>query len=126
MLEDRGREQTLQRFDGGARAADVHVERAVQLRIDVDDLEGRVVRPLPELAVHPFDTVLRVVLGVGEEIVQRAPTDRFHDAAGAPALGAAEVRAEAGGEGLQARLVHRRGHVCGRWVRLRQAGNASA
>ena len=111
MLEDRGREQTLQRFDGGARAADVHVERAVRLRIDVDDLEGRVVRPLPELAVHPFDTLLRVVLGVGEEIVQRAPADRFHDAVRAPALGAAKVRAEAGGEGLEAGLVHRCGHV---------------
>ena len=36
LLEDGGREQTLQRFDGGARAADVHVERAVWLRIDVD------------------------------------------------------------------------------------------
>ena len=41
---------------------------------------------LPELAVHPFDTVLRVVLGVGEDIVQRAPADRFHDAVRAPAL----------------------------------------
>ena len=95
LLEDGGREQALQRFDGGACAADVHVERAVRLRIDVDDLEGRVVRPLPELAVHPFDTLLRVVLGVGEEIVQRAPTHRFHDTVRAPALGVAEVRAEA-------------------------------
>ena len=68
-------------------------------------------RSLPELAVHPFDTLLRVVLGVGEEIVQRAPPDRFHDAVRAPALGAAEVRAEAGGQGLKACLVHRRGHV---------------
>ena len=34
-------------------------------------------RSLPELAVHPFDTLLRVVLGVGEEIVQRAPPDRL-------------------------------------------------
>ena len=50
LLEDRAREQTLQRFDGGTRAADVHIERAVQLRIDVDDLEGRVVRPLPSTA----------------------------------------------------------------------------
>ena len=111
VLEDGGREQALQRFDGGARAADVHIERAVRLRIDVDNLEGRVMRPLPELALYPFDTVLRVVLGVGEEIVQRAPTDQFHDAVRAPALGAAEVRAEAGGEGLEARLVHGRGHV---------------
>ena len=111
LLEDGGREQTLERFDGGARAADVHVERAVRLRIDVDDLEGRVVRPLPELAVHPFDTVLRVVLGVGEEIVQRAPADRFHDAVRAPALGAAKVRAETGGERLETGLVHGCGHV---------------
>ena len=53
--------ETLQWFDGGARAADVQVERAVPLRIDVDDLEGRVVRPLPELAVHPFDIVLPAI-----------------------------------------------------------------
>ena len=71
----------------------------------------RVVRPLPELAVHPFDTVLRVVLGVGEEIVQRAPADRFHDAVRAPAFSAAKVRAEAGSQGLKARRVHGRGHV---------------
>ena len=69
------------------------------------------VRPLPELAVHPLDTLLRVVLGVGEEVVQRAPADRFHDAARAPALGVVEVGADAGGQGLEARLVHRRGHA---------------
>ena len=77
----------------------------------VEDLEGRVVRPLAELAVHPFDKLLRVVLGVGEEVVQCAPTDRFHDAVRAPALGAAGVRAEAGGQGLEARLVYRRGYL---------------
>ena len=68
-------------------------------------------RPSCELTVHPFDAVLRVVLGVGEVIVQFAAAERLYDTILSPTLGAVEKRADDGGEVVQARVVHRGRHV---------------
>ncbi|HYW77220.1 MAG TPA: hypothetical protein VFA48_11470 [Gammaproteobacteria bacterium] len=64
-------------------------------------------RPAVEFAVHPLDTLLGVVLRVGEEVIQFAPAKRLHDAVVAPALGAVEVVADLGCQFLDAIVVNR-------------------
>ena len=107
QLQNRGREHSLERLHGLPGAAKIQIQRAFLLRVDEDHLESGVVRPAVEFAVHPLDTLLGVVLRVGEEVIQFAPAKRLHDAVVAPALGAVEVVADLGCQFLDAIVVNR-------------------
>src|ERR1700730_6122498 len=71
-LEKRRGEHLLQWPDALVRAAKVQVQGTFLLRIDVDYLEGGIVRAAAELPIHPFDALLRIVFRVDKEIIQFA------------------------------------------------------
>jgi len=58
-----------------------------------DHLEGGIVLPQNQLPVYPFDLLLGVILGIGVEIVQPAPSRVFHQAMAATGFASLEIGA---------------------------------
>src|SRR3954463_10528957 len=84
----------------------MQIERTLPLRIDVDYLEGRIMRAAIELSVHPLDALLRVVLRIGEEVISFTTAECLHHAVIAPPLGVVKIIADQAGKLGTAAMVH--------------------
>lgn len=65
-------------------------------------------RSAAKLPIHPFNALLRIVLGIGEEVVPFATAEKFNHAILAPSLGVVEVCADQMGQFVPTGYVQRR------------------